>query len=470
MKNGDVTLLENVRFHAEEEKNDAAFAKALAALGDIFVNDAFGAAHRAHASTAGIAHHIGQAAMGLLMEKELTYLEGELDNPARPFLVILGGAKVSDKIGVIKALMEKADVFLIGGAMAYTFYKALGIPTGKSRVEADKVDLAEELLELAKRREVRFILPVDNLETQEFSANATPRATPVLTADAGISEGWEGVDIGPETIKLFQAEIAQAKTILWNGPVGVFELAPFAKGTRAVAEAVAAFLRCHDHRRRRFGDSGEAIWPGRPGDLLLDGRRRFAGVARRQGTARSSSSHRQVRRRFPSVSRMRKKIIAANWKMNMTIDEAQGFLEKFLRELGDEKRVDVVVIPAFTALGAVSARLNTVQNVKLGAQNMHWEKSGAFTGEICAEMLRELFVKYVVLGHSERRTLFRRERRDRESQTARRARGNARSDSVPGRDARGARWPPSGGGARTAIARQPRRSRRQGIVEDDHRL
>ena len=145
MHNGDVTLLENVRFHAEEEKNDPAFAKQLAELGDVYVNDAFGAAHRAHASTAGIAQFVPQAAMGLLMEKELQYLEGELENPARPFLVILGGAKVSDKIGVIKALMEKADTFLIGGAMAYTFFKAQGIPTGKSRVEADKVDLAREL-------------------------------------------------------------------------------------------------------------------------------------------------------------------------------------------------------------------------------------------------------------------------------------------------------------------------------------
>ncbi len=236
---GDVTLLENVRFHAEEEKNDDAFAQSLAKLGDIFVNDAFGAAHRAHASTAGIAKHVPQAAMGLLMEKELQYLEGELREPARPFLVILGGAKVSDKINVIKALMQKADTFLIGGAMAYTFFKAQGIPTGKSRVEADKLDLARELLDLARQRGIRFVLPVDNLETQEFSPTAQPRATRIHGPETGISEGWEAIDIGPETITLFQAEIAKAKTILWNGPVGVFELEPFAKGTRAIAEAVA---------------------------------------------------------------------------------------------------------------------------------------------------------------------------------------------------------------------------------------
>jgi phosphoglycerate kinase len=240
MQPGDVALLENVRFQAEEEKNDDAFAAALARLGDVYVNDAFGAAHRAHASTAGIARHISQAAMGLLMEKELQYLEGELENPSRPFLVILGGSKVSDKINVIKALMEKADTFLIGGAMAYTFFKSQGIPTGRSRVEADKLDLAQEILELAGRRGVRFLLPVDNLETTEFSPNATPRATRIHSAATGIAEDHEAVDIGPETIRLYCDEIAKAKTILWNGPVGVFEMEPFAKGTRAIAEAIAA--------------------------------------------------------------------------------------------------------------------------------------------------------------------------------------------------------------------------------------
>lgn len=239
MHNGDVLLLENVRFHAEEEANDAGFAKALASLGDIYVNDAFGAAHRAHASTAGIAHHIPQAAMGLLMEKELQYLHGELRDPARPFVVILGGSKVSDKIGVIKALMEKANTFLIGGAMAYTFFRALGIPTGKSRVEADKVDLAKEILALAEKKGVRFLLPVDNLETQEISATAKPRPTGLVSPQKGISDDWEAVDIGPETIARYQKEIASAKTVLWNGPVGIFELAPFANGTRSIAQALA---------------------------------------------------------------------------------------------------------------------------------------------------------------------------------------------------------------------------------------
>ena len=236
---GGVLLIENVRFYEGEEANDPEFARQLAALGDVYVNDAFGAAHRAHASTAGVAQFLQPAAMGLLMERELKYLQDELATPDRPFLVILGGSKVSDKIGVIKALMEKADVFLIGGAMAYTFYRALGIPTGASRVEEDKVHLADEILSLAEKKGIKFLLPVDNLETDEFRAGANSRHTPVLTKENGITEGWEAVDIGPETIRLYREEIAKGKTILWNGPVGVFEIRDFANGTRQLAVALA---------------------------------------------------------------------------------------------------------------------------------------------------------------------------------------------------------------------------------------
>jgi len=239
LPDGDVLLIENVRFYEGEEANDPEFARQLAALGDVYVNDAFGAAHRAHASTAGVAQFLQPAAMGLLMERELKYLQDELATPDRPFLVILGGSKVSDKIGVIKALMEKADVFLIGGAMAYTFYRALGIPTGASRVEEDKVHLAQEILSLAEKKGIKFLLPVDNLETDEFRAGANSRHTPILTKENGITEGWEAVDIGPETIRLYCAEIAKAKTILWNGPVGVFEIPDFANGTRQLAVALA---------------------------------------------------------------------------------------------------------------------------------------------------------------------------------------------------------------------------------------
>lgn len=239
MNDGDVTLLENVRFHAGEEANDPAFAESLAKLGDVYVNDAFGAAHRAHASTAGITKFVRQSAMGFLMEKEIQYLSHELAKPAKPFVVILGGSKVSDKIGVIKALMEKADTILIGGAMANTFWKAQDVPIGASRVEADKLDLARELLELAKEKGVRFLLPVDAIETQKVEAGSPGRNTSRVTPTHGISDGWQAVDIGHATISLYEEEIAKAKTILWNGPVGVFEIPAFAAGTIAIAEALA---------------------------------------------------------------------------------------------------------------------------------------------------------------------------------------------------------------------------------------
>ena len=239
MGNGDVALLENLRFQPEEEANDPKFAEALARLGDLYVNDAFGAAHRAHASTAGITQFVPQSAMGFLMEKELKYLHEELDSPAKPFLVIMGGAKVSDKIGVLKTLMQKADTILIGGAMANTFFQAQGIPVGQSRVESDKLDLARELIEFAKERKVNLVLPVDALEAREIRAGTTVRNTKRLSPQSGIDDGWMAVDIGRATIALFREEIAKAKTILWNGPVGVFEIPDFSEGTFAIAEALA---------------------------------------------------------------------------------------------------------------------------------------------------------------------------------------------------------------------------------------
>jgi len=239
MQNGDVALLENLRFQPEEEANDPEFAKALAKLGDLYVNDAFGAAHRAHASTVGITKFVSKSAMGFLMEKELKYLHEELDSPAKPFLVIMGGAKVSDKIGVLKALLKKANAVLIGGAMANTFFMAQGIPVGKSRVEADKLALAKELLDLAKKHGVKFVLPVDVIETEEVRAGAPKRNTSRLSPQHGITPGWQAVDIGSATIALFQEEIAKARTILWNGPLGVFEIPDFAEGTFAIAEALA---------------------------------------------------------------------------------------------------------------------------------------------------------------------------------------------------------------------------------------
>jgi len=236
---GEVLILENTRFHAEEEANDKAFAKELAGSAEIYVNDAFGTAHRAHASTEGVTHFIPTSAMGFLMERELQYLCDELENPAKPFLVIMGGAKVSDKIQVISSLMEKADAFIIGGAMANTFRKAQGYHTGNSRVEADKLDLALDILAKAKAKGVRFLLPADTRITQEFKDGATTQVTAPYEQGGETPDGWEGIDIGDVAIREFSEEVAKAHTIIWNGPMGVFEIENFAKGTRAIAEAVA---------------------------------------------------------------------------------------------------------------------------------------------------------------------------------------------------------------------------------------
>lgn len=240
LKAGQALLLENTRFHVEEEKNDPEFAKSLAGEAEIFVNDAFGTAHRAHASTEGVTRFVAKSAMGFLMERELEYLDGKLQNPERPFLVIMGGAKVSDKIQVITSLMEKADAFLIGGAMANTFRKAQGYHTGNSRVEADKLELALDILAKAKEKGVRFLLPADTRITQEFREGAETKCTAPYEQGGETPDGWEGIDIGDVAIGEFVAEVAKARTIVWNGPMGVFELDSFAKGTKAVADALAA--------------------------------------------------------------------------------------------------------------------------------------------------------------------------------------------------------------------------------------
>jgi phosphoglycerate kinase len=236
LESGQTLLLENLRFHPEEEANDPAFAKQLAALCDIYINDAFGAAHRAHASTEGITHFVPQSAAGLLMEKELNYLGKAVTEPFRPFVAIIGGAKVSDKIEVINAMLDKVDALLIGGAMAYTFLNAQGQTTGKSLTEPDKYDIARAAMEKAAAREVKFLLPIDHVLASKFAADAR---TQIFSGTEPFPAEMMALDIGPETIKLFSAEIADAATIVWNGPMGVAELTPFAKGTNAIAKALA---------------------------------------------------------------------------------------------------------------------------------------------------------------------------------------------------------------------------------------
>ena len=239
MKEGDVVLLENVRFDPREEKNDDTLSQEFASLADVYVNDAFGTCHRAHSSTAGVAKYL-PSACGFLIEKELKALGDALNNPVRPFVAILGGKKVSDKIGVIDSLLEKVDTLLIGGGMAYTFYKSMGYGVGNSVCELDKLDLAKSLMQKAKDKGVKMLLPLDNKIGKEFKPDTESK----VVKYSEIPDGWEGFDIGPETIKLYTEELQNAKTVLWNGPVGLFEFDQFAVGTNAIANCLANLTDC----------------------------------------------------------------------------------------------------------------------------------------------------------------------------------------------------------------------------------
>jgi phosphoglycerate kinase len=239
LESGQVLLLENLRFHPAEEANDPAFSKQLAGLAELYVNDAFGSAHRAHASTEGITHFLKPAAAGLLMEKELTYLGKALESPEKPFVAIIGGSKISGKIDVIDNLLDKVDTLVIVGGMAYTFQRALGVTTGKSLVEEDKIDIAKEALAKAKKNGVKLLLPVDNILADSFAPDAK---TQPWESSKNFPADWQGLDIGPKTIALITEVVSEAKTILWNGPAGVFEFPAFAIGTNAIADAVAANL------------------------------------------------------------------------------------------------------------------------------------------------------------------------------------------------------------------------------------
>ncbi len=235
LNNGDVALLENVRFYPEEEKNDPEFAKKLASLADIYVNDAFGTAHRAHASTEGVTKYISTSVAGFLLDKELQYLSGAIDNPQRPLAAIVGGSKVSSKIGVIETLLDKVDVLLIGGGMIFTFYKARGLSVGKSLVEEDKLELARALEVKAKERGVKLLLPTDVVVADNFKPDANAQTVSI----ENIPDGWMGLDIGPDSVKVFQDALADCKSVIWNGPMGVFEFDKFAVGTEAIAHTLA---------------------------------------------------------------------------------------------------------------------------------------------------------------------------------------------------------------------------------------
>ena len=388
LKPGHILLLENLRFHKEEEKNDMDFAEKLASLADLYVNDGFGVSHRAHASVEGVTHFL-PAAAGFLLEKEIQYVGQAVTNPLHPFVAIIGGAKVSDKIGVISNLLDKVDTLLIGGGMANTFLAAQGYKMGKSLVEEDKLDLAKELLAKAKKNKVNMLLPTDLVMAAAFA----PDAEHVTEKVKNLNQAYMALDIGAETSKAYAEALADAKMIVWNGPMGVFEMDAFCKGTEAVAKAVA---KSRATSIVGGGDSVAAI--------------EKLGLAKRIthiSTGGGASLEYLEGKVLPGVAALddlRRKMIAGNWKMHKTVSEAVALAEDIVMETNGTLN-EVVIFPPFTALETVADAIDG-KHVGYGAQDLHWEDKGAFTGAVSGAMIADICAEYVLVGHSERRTIF----------------------------------------------------------------
>lgn len=388
LKPGNILLLENLRFHKEEEKNDMIFAGELASLADLYVNDGFGVSHRAHASVEGVTHYL-PAAAGFLLEKEIEYVGRAVSEPLHPFAAIIGGAKVSDKIGVISNLLDKVDTLLIGGGMANTFLAAEGCAMGKSLVEEDKLELARELLAKAKKNKVKLLLPTDLVMAQAFAADAKHMTQNVRE----LEQDYMALDIGAETAKEYAAALADAKMIVWNGPMGVFEMDAFAKGTEAVAKAVA--------KSRAVsivggGDSVAAIEKLGLGERITH-----------ISTGGGASLEYLEGKILPGVAALddlRRKMVAGNWKMHKNVDEAVELAEKIVLETNGTLN-EVVIFPPFTALETVADAIDG-KHAGYGSQDIHWEDEGAFTGAVSARMVADIGAEYAIVGHSERRTIF----------------------------------------------------------------
>lgn len=388
LKPGHIMLLENLRFHKEEEKNDMEFAEKLASLADLYVNDGFGVSHRAHASVEGVTHFL-PAAAGFLLEKEIQYVGQAVTNPLHPFVAIIGGAKVSDKIGVISNLLDKVDTLLIGGGMANTFLAAQGYKMGKSLVEEDKLDLAKELLAKAKKNKVNMLLPTDLVMAAAFA----PDAEHVTEKVKNLNQAYMALDIGAETSKAYAEALADAKMIVWNGPMGVFEMDAFCKGTEAVAKAVA---KSRATSIVGGGDSVAAI-------EKLGLAKRITHIST-GGGASLEYLEGKVLPGVVALDDLRRKMIAGNWKMHKTVSEAVELAEDIVMETNGTLN-EVVIFPPFTALETVADAIDG-KHVGYGAQDLHWEDKGAFTGAVSGAMIADICAEYVLVGHSERRTIF----------------------------------------------------------------
>ncbi len=413
---GRALMLENLRFHPEEEKNDPAFSAALAALADIYVNDAFGSAHRAHASTVGVAKLLGQAASGLLMDAELRNLSLLLSGAEKPYVAVLGGAKVSDKLDLIRNLMARVDSILVGGAMAYTFLKATGVEIGESRLEADLVDTARVPAGGSGQARRPLVLPSDH------RVRLTADASIVTTSGVAIPAGGSGLDIGPATIRAFTQRLAGAKTVLWNGPVGLFEEPPSTRG--------AARSPGRSSRRRRTRSRAAATPPRRSAGSVSS----IASPTSRRGAApRSSTSRacrcRASRRSLPPGACTREN---APRRRQLEDERHRGRGRGPARRAAAPPREppaanpEIALAPPFTMLDRVGARLRGT-GISLAAQDLHPATHGAFTGEISAGMLVDLGVRYVIVGHSERRRLF----GESDEETSRKAAAAAGAGLVP---------------------------------------
>ena len=388
LKAGQVLLLENLRFHKEEEKNNLEFAEKLASLADLYINDGFGVSHRAHASVEGVTHFL-PAAAGFLLEKEIKFVGRAVTEPLHPFAAIIGGAKVSDKIGVIENLLDKVDTLLIGGGMANTFLAAQGYKVGKSLVEEDKMELAKELLAKAKANKVNMLLPTDLVMSEAFAADAKH----VTEKIDNLNQEYMALDIGEETRATYAEALKDAKMIVWNGPMGVFEMDAFCKGTEAVAKAVA--------KSRAVsivggGDSVAAI------EKLG-----LANKISHISTGGGASLEYLEGKVLPGVAALddlRRKMVAGNWKMHKNVNEAVELAEDIVMETNGTLN-EVVVFPPFTALESVADAIDG-KHVGYGAQDLHWEDAGAYTGAVSGAMIADICAEYVIIGHSERRTMF----------------------------------------------------------------